>query len=78
MQIPTSVVRSPDQWHMRYVMLLWLYLICMIPFDLAQFDEPDSIGKTANDIESVAKSYIGKPGLERQGASLLLARLYMR
>lgn len=50
----------------------------MIPFDLAQFDDPDRIGHTANVIETVAKSYLGKAGMERDGASLLLSRLLMR
>lgn len=63
---------------MRYVTMLWLYIICIIPFDLAQFDEPDSIGKTASDLEAVAKQYLGTSGLERESAALLLSRLYTR
>lgn len=50
----------------------------MIPFDLAQFDEGDSVGKTAISIESLAKQLLGKAGLEREGAAILLSRLYMR
>jgi hypothetical protein len=65
-------------WHLRYVMLIWLYLICMIPFDLSQFDEHDRIGTTANQIEDLAKAHLGKAGLERNSASLLLSRLCMR
>ncbi|KAI9620590.1 hypothetical protein KEM48_008127 [Puccinia striiformis f. sp. tritici PST-130] len=26
-------------WHFRYILLLWLSLICMIPFDLSRFDQ---------------------------------------
>ena len=59
-------------------MLLWLSLICMLPFDLAQFDEPDSIGKTARDLEDIAKSHLSKAGVEREGAAIMLARLYAR
>ncbi len=58
--------------------LLWLYIICIIPFDLAQFDEPDSIGKTAKDLETVAKQYLGTSGLDREAAALLLSRLFTR
>ncbi|KAF8194167.1 TBCD protein, partial [Pholiota molesta] len=65
-------------WSMRYVTMLWLYIICIIPFDLAQFDEPGSIGKTASDLEAVAKQYLGTSGLERESAALLLSRLYTR
>ncbi len=59
-------------------MLLWMSLICMLPFDLAQFDDPESVGKTASDVETVAKSYLNRAGVERQGAAILLARLYAR
>ena len=73
-----DVSDEQERWPLRYVMLLWLSLICMLPFDLAQFDEPENVGKTASDIESVAKSYLGKAGVEREGAATLLARLYAR
>ena len=67
-----------SQWALRYVVLLWLSLVCMIPFDLAQFDETDGVGKTATSIESLAKGFLGKAGLERESAAILLSRLYMR
>ncbi len=35
-------------WELRYVCLLWLSLICMIPFDLAKFDRPDQRAKGHN------------------------------
>lgn len=50
----------------------------MIPFDLVQFDEAENIGATAAAIESIAKVYLGRAGLEREAAVLLLSRLYMR
>ncbi|GJE97138.1 tubulin folding cofactor D C terminal domain-containing protein [Phanerochaete sordida] len=74
----TELAEDQEQWPLRYIMLLWLSLICMLPFDLAQFDEPENVGKTASDLESVAKSFLGKAGMEREGASILLARLYAR
>jgi len=78
MQLPNGLVQKLHQWTLRYVILLWLYLICMIPFDLVQFDEAESIGATAAAIESIAKTYLGRAGLEREAAVLLLSRLYMR
>ena len=71
-------VQEPSQWALRYVTLLWLSLICMIPFDFAQFDEEDRVGNTAHTIEAVAKTYLGRTGLEREGAALTLSRLYTR
>lgn len=73
-----SIVQQPEQWPLRYIMLLWLSLICRLPFDLAQFDEPETVGKTASDLEAVAKTYLDKAGVEREGAAILLARLYAR
>lgn len=73
-----SPAHEPSRWPLRYVTLLWLSLICMLPFDLVQFDEPESLGKTASDIESVAKAYLDKAGIEREGAAILLSRLYAR
>ncbi|EGO23938.1 hypothetical protein SERLADRAFT_450239 [Serpula lacrymans var. lacrymans S7.9] len=72
---PTQIT---SQWPLRYIVLLWLSLICRLPFDLEQFDERDRVGDTANNIESLAKSHLGRAGLEREGAAILLSRLYMR
>lgn len=76
--LPDGLVQDSSQWALRYVVLIWLALICMIPFDLAQFDDIDRIGHTAVVIETAAKSFLGKAGVERDGASLLLSRLFMR
>jgi hypothetical protein len=73
-----EAVAQPDLWPLRYVMLLWLSLICMLPFDLAQFDEPDDVGRTASSMEALAKLYLDKAGIEREGAAILLSRLYSR
>lgn len=70
--------QNPSMWSLRYIVLLWLSLICMIPFDLDQLDEPDCIGQTADTLETLAKEYLGKAGLEREGAAILLSRFYMR
>ncbi|KAF8957293.1 tubulin folding cofactor D C terminal-domain-containing protein [Flammula alnicola] len=78
MQIPDGLAQHRYLWAMRYVTLLWLYIICIIPFDFAQFDELDRIGETASSLETVAKRYLGAAGLEREAAALLLSRLYMR
>jgi hypothetical protein len=78
MRLPNGLVHEFSQWALRYVILLWLYLICMIPFDLVQFDEAENIGATAAAIESIAMAYLGRAGLEREAAVLLLSRLYTR
>lgn len=78
MNLENGLPKHQYLWSMRYVTLLWLYIICIIPFDLAQFDEPDNIGGTARALQDVAKSHLGASGLEREAAALLLSRLYMR
>jgi hypothetical protein len=65
-------------WSLQYVTLLWLSLICKLPFDLAQFDEPGQIGKTATEIEAFGKKNLERSGLEREGAALLLSHFYAR
>ncbi|KAL5524601.1 hypothetical protein ACEPAF_9741 [Sanghuangporus sanghuang] len=62
-------------WTLRYIVMLWLSLVCMLPFDLAQFDEGYS---TASCLENIGTSELKKSGLERDGAALLLSKLYMR
>ncbi|KAG6890812.1 hypothetical protein C0995_003245 [Termitomyces sp. Mi166 len=76
--LPQSLIQNSIQWALRYVVLIWLSLICMIPFDLAQFDEVGRDDHTASVLESSTKAFLGKAGLEREGAALLLSRLYMR
>ncbi|KAI0372156.1 TBCD protein [Pilatotrama ljubarskyi] len=75
---PNSPAQDPTQWPLRYAVLLWLSLVCMIPFDLEQFDEAGHVGETATRIEDIAKSFLGKAGVDREGAAILLSRLYMR
>lgn len=50
----------------------------MIPFDLAQFDEVGKEGQTAVAIEAVAKRGLANSGMVREGAAILLSRLYVR
>ena len=78
MLLPDGPCKEPSQWPLRYIVLLWLSLICMIPFDLEQFDEIEHSGKTANDIVNLAKGSLGRAGLEREGGAILLSRIYTR
>lgn len=34
-----------DMWPTRYMLLIWLSIVCMIPFDLTRFDD-DTKGET--------------------------------
>ncbi|KLO11459.1 TBCD protein [Schizopora paradoxa] len=86
----TRVLSKVDQvtgyWALRYSTLLWLALVCMLPFDLRQFDASPETGRllggevksTTELIQNVAQEQLGKAGVEREGAAFVLSRLYMR
>ena len=65
-------------WAMRYVTFLWLSLIVVIPFDLAQFDDEGKPGTTSASLQRAANQYLDRAGLDREAAALLLSRIYMR
>lgn len=72
-----------QDWNSRfvtlYVTLLWLSLICRIPFDLSSFDDEGAArGQTAQELEDITRASLDKSGLERDAAALLLAHLYTR
>ncbi|KAG0313904.1 hypothetical protein BGZ97_009783 [Linnemannia gamsii] len=69
-------------WETRYVLLIWLSLMCMIPFDLKTIDsqatkDSDRIPLVDQMIER-GKTYLKCAGKDRDGASLFLARLLTR
>ncbi|KAK5823035.1 tubulin folding cofactor D C terminal-domain-containing protein [Linnemannia elongata] len=69
-------------WETRYILLIWLSLMCMIPFDLKTIDsqatkDSDRIPLVDQMIES-GKTYLHCAGKDRDGASLFLARLLTR
>ncbi|KAI7830495.1 tubulin folding cofactor D C terminal-domain-containing protein [Gamsiella multidivaricata] len=69
-------------WETRYVLLIWLSLMCMIPFDLKSIDSQaskasDRIPLVDQMIET-AKTYLDRAGKDRDAASLFLARLLTR
>ncbi|KAJ7069814.1 TBCD protein [Mycena amicta] len=72
-----GVAEDPAQWALRYAGLLWLSLVCIIPFDLAQFDEAVE-SETADTLENIARPLLSRAGLERDGAALMIARFYTR
>ncbi|KAF9121044.1 hypothetical protein BGW39_010898 [Mortierella sp. 14UC] len=69
-------------WETRYVLLIWLSLMCMIPFDLRTIDsqatkDSDRIPLVDQMIEK-GKTFLHCAGKDRDGASLFLARLLTR
>lgn len=66
---------DPDTWTTRYVLLLWLSIIIMIPFDLSRFDgfyESESNKKSVMDrVLDIIKIYAVVPDKCRDAAAFL-------
>lgn len=69
-------------WETRYVLLIWLSLICMIPFDLKTVDSlavaEENKFPLMNHMIELSKFYLKATGKERDGAAVLLSRLLTR
>lgn len=78
----TMLLVETLSWELRYIMLLWLSLICMIPFNLSRFDQiPCNQLQGLNTCDNIRKSslhFLRAPGKEREAAALVLARLMLR
>ncbi|KAI9324905.1 armadillo-type protein [Zopfochytrium polystomum] len=64
-------------WEIRYVLILWLSLIVMIPFDLATIDSQGGSG-IVNSIIDLCKEFLTSTGKEQEGVAVLLTRLLTR
>lgn len=66
-------------WEMRYILLLWLSLICMIPFDLHKFDRSSSGSNTvAIRIQNIGRFFLASAGKEKDAAAVMLGKLFQR
>ncbi|NXK93856.1 TBCD protein, partial [Formicarius rufipectus] len=76
--------RDSETWETRYMLLLWLSMICLIPFDLARFDgslEPEE-GRarqpTMDRILDIAKCYLVVSDKARDAAAVLVSKFIVR
>ncbi|MCJ8746032.1 hypothetical protein PDJAM_G00137110 [Pangasius djambal] len=76
--------KDTETWETRYMLLLWLSMTCLIPFDLSRLD-----GRLNSDSEqnrepimdrilSVAKSYLQVSDKSRDAASVLVSKFVTR
>ncbi|NXD62365.1 TBCD protein, partial [Eolophus roseicapillus] len=75
--------RDPETWETRYMLLLWLSMICLIPFDLARFDgniseEEHTRVPTMDRILTVAKCYLAVSDKARDAAAVLVSKFIVR
>lgn len=65
-------------WEVRYVLLLWMSIVILIPFDLKTIESSLRYSTLIDEILELCKKKIVLPGKERNGACALLARLLSR
>ncbi|XP_041861103.1 tubulin-specific chaperone D [Melanotaenia boesemani] len=79
--------QDPDDsetWETRYMLLLWLSMTCLIPFDLSRLDGhlESEDGKAREPIMdrilAIAKSYLVVSGSPRNAASVLVSKFMTR
>jgi len=69
-----------NQWETHYVLLLWMSVLALIPFDLARFDsgQKDEGQKVMRRILEVTKVYLGTMNKTQDAAALLAAKFLTR
>ncbi|XP_068120196.1 tubulin-specific chaperone D-like [Hyperolius riggenbachi] len=73
-----------ETWETRYMLLLWLSMTCLIPFDLSRLDgnlsteEGQKRQSTMDTILEVAKSYLLVSDKARDGAAVLVSKFITR
>lgn len=70
-------LEDQESWETRYMLLLWLSMICLIPFDMVRFDTPNSDGSESKQsvtsrILDFGKLYLTTSSDNCQEASVLL------
>ncbi|NXP35399.1 TBCD protein, partial [Leiothrix lutea] len=76
--------RDTETWETRYMLLLWLSMICLIPFDLARFDgnlvsvEGQARQPTMDRILDMAKCYLVVSDKARDAAAVLVSKFIVR
>ncbi|KAL4887473.1 tubulin folding cofactor D C terminal-domain-containing protein [Aspergillus karnatakaensis] len=94
LEAPTGDISRRLVWEERYVLLIWLSHLLLAPFDLSSMSSddipipyqkagpldrlPPQTPAVAKSLLSVAMTYVGVAGKEREAATMLLARLALR
>ena len=75
-------------WEIRYILLLWLSLVAMIPIDLERIENSNEFQKLAKKYKfkgglrqimiGIGTTFLSSPGVEFEAASLLCTRIISR
>lgn len=66
------------QWQTTYILLLWLSLICLAPFDLASVESLDGRESLVTRLLDMSKQGLKSAGKERDACAILCARVLSR
>lgn len=69
---------TAEEWWISYVLILWLSIIVLVPFDIDTIDSGTSHEVLVRRIINICKSYISNSGKIREGTAVLLAKLLTR
>lgn len=68
-------INNSTLWQSQYIMLIWLSMIVLVPFDL---DTIDSAGNLIQAILNHCKQFLEHTGKPREGAGITIAKLLTR
>ena len=65
-------------WEVRFALLLWLAMVCIVPFDISRFDTSKQRVSTMDRILQIAKVYIDAVDKTRDATVLVVGRFLAR
>ena len=74
----TALSGSNLQWQTTYILLLWLSLICLAPFDLQTIGSVNNDQTLATKLLDLAKRHLKSAGKQREASAILCARVVSR
>ncbi len=66
------------RWQTTYILLLWLSLICLAPFDLTSIESSNGTKSLVTRLLDMAKQGLGSGGKERDACAILCGRVLSR
>ena len=72
--------QTSDEWWISYVLILWLSIIVLVPFDIDTIDSQKGSSQEilVKRMINICKNYLSNSGKIREGTAVLLAKLLTR
>lgn len=74
----SSLSNPTSQWQTTYILILWLSLISLAPFDLTTIESSSSGEKLVTRLLDLAKRGLASAGKDRDACAILCARVLSR